>query len=173
MKNIFNRKDSQVIGDASTMTQEEFVEAYEGKTTEQVLKAVWKENQKKTKVGAKIAKMTAESEDLPGVESVSEYTAEDGDKVKVKKLGKTAIVEIESNTDVVPGEETEEEGGKGKRKIVGKKKVTPEGKVSRAERLRELIKAKKSKVAAKEILESEGYECGASYHSEWNRLTKK
>lgn len=181
MKNLFNRKDPQVIGDASTMSEEEFLEAYEGKTTDVVLKAVWKENQKKaSKSAAKTAKMTAESEDLPGVETVSEYTAEDGDVVKTKKLGKRTIVEIESNTDVTGEDtETEEEEGKakGKKKSAAKKadkkekKENPGGK-TRAERLRELIKGKKSKSAAKEILESEGYECGSSYHSEWNRLNK-
>lgn len=162
-KVLFNRKDAQVQEDAKSLSYKQFEAIYKDQTTEAVLKKVWETAQaevKKTKVVKKIENKADEAVDMP--QTTSEFKSDDGDKVVSKKKGKTTIVEIESAEEPVLEKKSKKDKGT----------QVDESKPTRATRLRELIAKGKEKSAAREILIKEGYDCGASFHSEWNRLNK-
>lgn len=179
---LFNRKDAQVKKYAEELTQEEFLKHYEGQTTATVLKSVWKDYNKQGAVAKQIVQQTNEAVDLP--EPQVDVTDEQEEvPPPVKKVAKKANSSKDSDDRANPltnaargrdasGINEDEVKSARKSKKVDKQSSNAETK-TRATRMRELIAEKKDKSAAKEILVAEGYEVGASFHSEWNRVSKK
>lgn len=159
---LFNRKDAQVKKYAEELTQEEFLERYKGQTTDTVLKSVWKDYNKQAKVTKEIATQTDQAVEFPEPQE-------------------TMPAEAQEDTPPAPAPK---KAAKKKEVAAPAPKPTPEKKPkadldaagnevkTRATRMRELITEGKDKATVKGILVAEGYEVGASYHSEWNRISK-
>lgn len=198
-KTIFNRNNAEVQTDAVSLSLEDFQVKYKDQTTAIILKTVWNSANKNKATTAQVASKTTKSNDLPGKtepitnvavsdealpkEIVKEdsFEASDGSTVSIAQSedGKKVIVSVDSTgveeneTSTVSGEEKSTKKGKKEKTSTAQKTAvtSPEGKPTRATRLRELIAEKKDKKAATEILKAEGYDC-TTIHSEWNRLNK-
>lgn len=177
MAALFNRKDVEVKKYAEELTQEEFLERYKGQTTDTVLRSVWKDYNKQAKVTKQIVEQTQTAVDLP--EPEVEEEEETPPPPPKKKAGKKPTAETDDRTNpLVNAARGRDKSGVNKdevKKPTTKKEPAKEESATptRATRMRALIEAGKDKPTVKELLIKEGYEVGASFHSEWNRISKK
>lgn len=187
IQNVFKRNDPQVQEDALTLDLDGFKRKYGSQAKETVLAATWKEAHKKQQQANK----TDEANDLPTT-PVKKVTTELSDKSVLTNTTLASGVQVASidndpnggqitnlEADVKAGSKKKEKKDKKEAPATVKTDAAPKEKAvvtgdrpSRAERLRGLIAAGKTKAESKEILVGEGYDV-ATIHSEWNRLTKK